>query len=84
LKQLAEESRTVVIYESPHRVIKTLEQLKEFFGEDRRVSVTREISKIYEQTVRGTVSEVLTYFTEHQPKGEFVMVIEGKDQKKSS
>ena len=76
--QLAEESRTMVFYESPYRVIKTLEQFSEFMGEKRQVSVSREISKRFEETVRGTVREALNHFKEKAPKGEFVMVLEGK------
>ncbi len=78
LKQLAEEERTIVIYEAPHRVLKTLEQLKEYFGETRPVSVSREISKMFEETVNGTVEGALLHFAEHPPKGEFVIVIGGK------
>ena len=78
LLQLAEESRTMVFYESPYRVIKTLEQFSEFMGEKRQVSVSREISKRFEETVRGTVREALSHFKEKAPKGEFVMVLEGK------
>ena len=78
LLQLAEESRTMVFYESPYRVIKTLEQFSEFMGEERQVSVSREISKKFEETVRGTVREALNHFKEKAPKGEFVMVLEGK------
>ncbi|MBC8464735.1 MAG: 16S rRNA (cytidine(1402)-2'-O)-methyltransferase [Bacteroidetes bacterium] len=78
LLQLAEENRTMVFYESPYRVIKTLEQFSEFMGEERQVSVSREISKKFEETIRGTVSEALSHFKEKAPKGEFVMVLEGK------
>lgn len=81
-KTLAEEDRTIVFYESPHRVIKTLEQLITFFGADRKVAFTREISKFFEETVRGTCSEVLAHFTEIPPKGEFVVVVEGKSDSK--
>jgi len=78
LKLLAEEERTIVFYESPYRVLKTLQQFAEFIGEDRQVSVSREITKRFEETLRGTVSEVLTYFENQDPKGEFVIVLEGK------
>ena len=78
LKLLAEEERTMVFYESPHRIIKTLNQFVEYFGEDRKVSVSREISKIFEETIRGSVSEILRHFEEKKPKGEFVIVVEGK------
>lgn len=79
IKELAEESRTIVFYESPHRVVKTLEQLIEFFGEDRLVSASREISKLHEQTVRGTAKEVLEHFSAHEPRGEFVIIVSGKE-----
>ncbi|WP_420603630.1 16S rRNA (cytidine(1402)-2'-O)-methyltransferase [Flagellimonas sp.] len=78
LKQLAEESRTMVFYESPHKLIKTLTQFVEYFGEDRPVSVSRELTKMYEETVRGTVAEVMEHFTAKPPKGEFVIVVGGK------
>ena len=78
LKTLAEEERTIVLYESPHRLLKCLEQLKEYLG-DRQVSVSREISKMFEETVRGSLSEVIARFTEKGVKGEFVIVIAGKD-----
>lgn len=77
LKLLAEEERTIVLYESPHRLIKSLEQLKEFLG-DRQVSVSRELTKMFEETVRGTFTEVISYFTEKGVKGEFVLVVQGK------
>jgi 16S rRNA (cytidine1402-2'-O)-methyltransferase len=78
LKQIAEEDRTVVLYESPHRLVKALEQIVEFMGEDKKVCVVREISKIYEEFKRGTASEVKTYYQNHPPKGEIVIIIEGK------
>ena len=81
LTELAQEPRTMIIYESPRRVVKTLEQLIEFFGEDRRMSACREISKIHEESVRGTIKEVLEHFKQHEPKGEFVIIIEGKSKK---
>ena len=77
LKFLSEEQRTMVFYESPHRIIKTLTQFSEFFGDERLVSVSREISKIFEQTKRGTMKEVLRYFEDKKPKGEFVIVVDG-------
>jgi 16S rRNA (cytidine1402-2'-O)-methyltransferase len=77
LNALREETRTMIFYESPHRVVKALEQMQEVFGEERRCSVCREISKVYEESVRGTISEVLEHFKENEPKGEFVIVIEG-------
>ena len=78
LKLLLEEERTMIFYESPHRIVKTLSQFAEYFGEDRKVSVSREISKMFEETKRGKVKEVLTHFEEEKPKGEFVIVVEGK------
>ena len=78
LKLLAEEERTMVFYESPYRVLKTLQQFAEFIGQDRQVSVSREITKKFEETIRGTVLEVLTHFENKDPKGEFVIVLEGK------
>lgn len=78
LKILAEEERTIILYESPHRLIKCLEQLKEFCG-DRQVSVSRELTKMFEENARGTLSEIIAYFTEKGVKGEFVIVLEGKN-----
>ncbi len=78
LQQLAEESRTMVFYESPHKLLKTLAQFVEYFGSDRPASVSRELTKLYEETVRGTLAEVLQHFTEKPPKGEFVVVVGGK------
>ena len=75
---LAEEPRTIIFYESPHKLIKTLTQLQEFFGPDRRIAVSREISKLYEETIRGSLSEVFAHFSANPPKGEIVLVIEGK------
>ena len=81
LEELSGETRTIIFYESPFRVVKCLEQLAETFGGERRVSVSREISKKFEQTVRGTLSEVVEYFRVHEPKGEFVIVLAGADYK---
>ena len=75
LKELALEERTIILYESPFRVLKTLMQLAEFMEKNRRVSVSREISKLHEETVRGTLSEVITYFQLNEARGEFVIVI---------
>lgn len=72
----------MIFYESPYRVVKCLEQFAEFFGEDRPISVSRELTKKFEETVRGTVGEVLAHFREHEPKGEFVLVVAGKPTKK--
>lgn len=77
LQELAQEERTVVLYESPYRVVKCLEQIAETMGEERRVAVVREITKKFEQTVRGSVKEVLAHFRAHEPKGEFVIVVAG-------
>lgn len=82
LNLLAEETRTIIFYESPHKLIKTLEQFASHFGEDRKVSVSRELSKLYEETRRGTLKEIKDHFTEHPPKGEIVIVLSGKSQKK--
>lgn len=68
----------MVFYESPFRIIKTLEQFAEIFGIDRRVAVCRELSKKFEQIVRGSLGEVISYFTQNPPKGEFVIVVEGR------
>ena len=75
---LAEEERTMIFYESPHRIIKTLKQFSEYFGEGRQVSVSREISKMFEETKRGNLMQVLQYFEEKKPKGEFVIIVQGK------
>ncbi|MBO7264206.1 MAG: 16S rRNA (cytidine(1402)-2'-O)-methyltransferase [Alistipes sp.] len=83
LQELATESRTVIFYESPYRVVKCLEQIAETFGVERRVAVVREITKKFEETVRGTVTEVIAHFKDHEPKGEFVIVVEGYDAKRS-
>lgn len=77
-KQIAEEDRTVILYESPHRLVKALEQIVEFMGEEKRVCVVREISKIYEEFKRGTALEVKAYYEMNPPKGEIVIIIEGK------
>lgn len=80
LKEMALETRTMIVYESPYRIIKFLEELKEFCGEDREVSVSRELTKMFEETITGTVSFCLEHFKKHAPKGEFVVVIHGKDK----
>ncbi len=77
LQQLAVEPRTIVIYESPYRLVKTLTQLAEFFGEDRQCSVAREISKKFEEHRRGTLVEVAQWYAEHEPKGEIVLIVAG-------
>ena len=76
LKELSTENRTLVLYESPLRVRKTLEDLKKFFGADRRISLSREISKIYEETYRGTIEDAIMHFSNKNPKGEFVICID--------
>ncbi len=78
LELLAEETKTMVFYESPYRVVKTLDQFVTYMGEDRKVSVSREISKKFEETIRGTVKEAAEHFKNKDPKGEFVIVLEGK------
>lgn len=78
LEKLAQEPYTVIIYESPFRLIKTLNQMIEFFGADRQIAVSRELTKIHEETVRGTISEVITHFENQTIKGEIVIVISGK------
>ena len=85
LQELAEEQRSIIFYESPFRVVKCLEQLAEVFGAERKVSVSRELTKKFEQTVRGTIAEVLEHFRTHEPKGEFVIVVAGcpKPEKES-
>jgi 16S rRNA (cytidine1402-2'-O)-methyltransferase len=78
LQLLSEETRTMIFYESPHRLVKTLIQFGEYFGFDRKSSVSRELTKIYEETKRGTIKELITYFSLKQVKGEIVLIIEGK------
>jgi 16S rRNA (cytidine1402-2'-O)-methyltransferase len=79
MKKLAEEERTMVFYESPFRVLKTLEQFREFMGPQRNVSVSRELTKMFEETINGTLDEVINHFTAKEPKGEFVIILAGKD-----
>jgi 16S rRNA (cytidine1402-2'-O)-methyltransferase len=81
LKELATEPRTIIFYESPFRLVKTLTQLSEFMGAERKVSVSREISKLHEETVRGTLSEVISHFSMNEPKGEIVIVLAGLNNK---
>jgi 16S rRNA (cytidine1402-2'-O)-methyltransferase len=78
LAQLADEERTMIFYESPYRTLKCLEQFAEVFGEDRKVSVSRELSKIHEETIKGTLSEAIAHFKIVEPKGEIVVVVEGQ------
>ena len=79
LESLRDEKRTMVFYESPYRLVKTLEQFGEVFGEDRQVSVCREISKVHEESVRGPLAEVVAHFKQTPPKGEIVIVVGGRD-----
>ena len=79
LQALKDEQRTMIFYESPYRVVKALQQMAEVMGGERRVSVCREISKVHEESVRGTLDEVIVHFTEKEPKGEFVIVLAGKN-----
>lgn len=78
LNLLAEETRTMIFYESPHKLIKTLGHFCDYFGEDRQVSVSRELTKLYEETVRGMAKEVLEHYTNKPPKGEIVIIVAGK------
>jgi len=80
VEALRDEERTMVFYESPYRVVKTLQLFREVFGADRQVSVCREISKVHEESVRGTLDEVIAHFTDHEPRGEFVIVVAGKEK----
>lgn len=84
LEQLRTEERTMIFYESPYRLVKTLQQFAEFYGEDRQVSVCREISKIHEESVRGSLTEVIKHFTETPPKGEIVIILAGCEPVKAS
>ncbi len=77
LSALAEETRTIVLYESPHRIVKTLGQLTEHLGEDRGATASRELTKKFEETVRGSLKTLIDHFTQTPPKGEFVIVVEG-------
>ena len=81
LKALADEDRSIVFYESPYKLLKTLQQFVEHFGAERQVSVSREISKLYEETIRGTLPEVIAHFEQKKPKGEFVIVLAGSEFK---
>ena len=82
LEKLANEERTMIFYESPHKLIKTLKDFRDFFGGSRKISVSKELTKLYEKTIRGTVEEMIQYFEKLQSiKGEFVIVVEGKKEK---
>ena len=78
LKSLQEEERTMVFYESPHKLLKTLEDFSNCFGSNRMMSISRELTKIYEETIRGTIGELIDYFQKKSPKGEFVLIVKGK------
>ncbi|WP_159470769.1 16S rRNA (cytidine(1402)-2'-O)-methyltransferase [Dyadobacter sp. 3J3] len=85
MQNLVNEDRTMIFYESPHRLIKALQQFAEYFGADRQACVSRELTKIYEENVRGTIQEIITYFSEKTIKGEIVIIVAGKaDEKKKS
>jgi 16S rRNA (cytidine1402-2'-O)-methyltransferase len=78
IKKLADEERTIILYESPHRLVKSLEQFISFFGPDRLISISRELTKIHEETATGTLQQMLDYFSQKEVKGEIVIVIDGK------
>jgi 16S rRNA (cytidine1402-2'-O)-methyltransferase len=82
LNEMANHEYSFILYESPHRLLKTLNQLSEVMGEDRQASVSREISKIYDETIRGTLLELISHFELHKPKGEIVIVVQGKEKTK--
>ena len=82
LELLAQETRTLILYEAPHKLVKTLTQICEFFGEDRMISISRELTKLYEETRRGTAKALKEHYGSHPPKGEIVIVIEGNSDKK--
>jgi 16S rRNA (cytidine1402-2'-O)-methyltransferase len=83
LEALSTEVKSIVFYESPHRLVKSLELMAQFFGEDRQASVSREISKMFEEHRRGTLKEIAQHYTEHPPKGEIVIVVAGTTEKKA-
>lgn len=83
LESLADETRTMIFYESPYRLVKTIQQFAEVFGDDRQACVCREISKMFEESVRGTLKEIADHFTETEPKGEIVIVVAGKNIKET-
>ena len=82
--ELANETRTMVFYESPHRLLKTLIQMAEFFGTEREASVSRELSKIHEETIKGSLATLSEHFTQNNPKGEIVLVVKGKPKKEKN
>lgn len=79
LKELVSESRTIIFYESPHRLLKTLEEFTEYFGNDRQACASREISKLFEENVRGSLKEIISHFENNVLKGEFVICVAGKE-----
>jgi len=81
LKMLSDETRTLIFYESPHKLVKTLQHFEEYFGENRMVSVSRELTKLFEETRRGTLKEIKEHYIEHPPKGEIVIIVKGNTQK---
>lgn len=81
LKNLASENRTIIFYESPYRILKLLEEIREFIG-DRKISISRELTKKFEETVRGNCAELIEHFSKHEPRGEFVVIVEGLSKKK--
>lgn len=81
LKNLIEETRTMIFYVSPHKLVKTIEEFAHFFGSERKASISRELTKIHEETLRGTLAELLTHFQNQNPKGEFIMILAGKESK---
>ena len=81
LEELSDENRTLIFYESPHKLLKTLNQFSEIFGPDRAVSISRELTKMFEETFRGTINNALNHFNAHPPKGEFVICVDGNQNK---
>lgn len=79
LEALQQETRTIVFYESPYKIMKTLKDFKTYFGDDRQISISREISKLYEDIQHGYIDDMIQFYTAHKPKGEFVIILEGKD-----
>ena len=83
LEELSSESRTIIFYESPFRVVKTLTQIAQYLGDDRMASASREISKLHEETVRGSLKDLISHFLMNEPRGEFVLIVEGKKKEKN-
>lgn len=82
IESFLDESKTIILYESPHRMKKLLEEFKEYLGDERKISASREITKKFEETITGTVAELIEHFESNEPRGEFVVIIEGNRQKK--